>query len=68
MDSEYDFKRTVTFKDADVFAFQRCPRCGRFMKTCDAGVIINGFEEVREFEGFICSKCGEMQPNWDRLP
>ena len=40
----------------------KCPTCGRFIKEGD--VMINKLGDVILLEGWICSKCGEIKPNW----
>ncbi len=58
---------TVSFEDpggGTIFAIRVCPNCGRFLKTGDLFTDQEGGHV--EFKGWLCAKCGEVSPDWDR--
>lgn len=72
---ERDFEQGVVFSfecidggGVDrVIVFRRCPKCGRYLRVhAKAAIIINGLDEVLGVTGFSCSRCGVVQPLWDR--
>lgn len=53
-----------TSPEGDILVFRRCPICGRFIQEGEA-VLENGLGAVT-FLGWICTRCGEINPDWDR--
>lgn len=47
----------------EIVVFRQCPNCGRFLTT--GKVLQNKLCEVK-LQGWFCSKCGEVEPEWMR--
>ena len=57
----------VAYKDlegGEIYVIRLCPTCGRFIKT---GILLTNLSGEVTLENWLCSKCGEVQPDWDRL-
>lgn len=38
-----------------------CPKCRRYISTKNTSIIFNGVDDLVKFNGFNCSKCGEIE-------
>lgn len=57
--------------DDDIIVFGRCPICGRFI-AAGGGVreVSTGaprFATRMVFDNWSCSRCGPIEPHWDRV-
>jgi hypothetical protein len=50
-------------KTNEAFVYTRCP-CGRYLKHGE--ILYNPYSEEVKFEGWICRKCGEVEPYLSR--
>jgi C4-type Zn-finger protein len=48
-----------------IFVIQAgCPNCGRFMKSKNSRVSVNGLGEIIGYKNLVCKKCGHIKkPN-----
>lgn len=53
------------YKNTDVVVRRQCPKCSRFLKAPES-IKINGLGEVKTPKG-NCSRCGEVELDWDRF-
>ena len=47
--------------DGPLWVVRQCPICGRFLKI---GTVITTWDGMAVLEGWLCSKCGEVKPEW----
>lgn len=48
----------------EIYVIRLCPNCGRFLKVGE--LLINLLGGIK-LTNWMCKKCGEIQPCWDRL-
>ena len=48
-------------ENGEAWVFRRCPNCGRYIS--EGKLLTNGLGEIK-LKGWICKKCGEVEPAW----
>lgn len=54
------------YENTDVVVRRQCPKCSRFLKAPES-IKINKLDEVKTPIIGNCSRCGEVELDWDRF-
>jgi ribosomal protein S27AE len=57
----------VAYEDpegGEIYVIRLCPNCGRFIRK---GELLTNLLGGVLLKNWMCKKCGEVQPLWDRL-